>query len=766
MNPWRGTVSCIALTALAWSATAVAQDGESATVEEIVVTAERRAENLQRTPIAISALNAETVEKLGISQVTDLGNIAPNLNILPGTSTSVGSVITLRGIATPTDEMMTLDTPVGLYIDGVYLARSGASAFDVGDIERVEVLRGPQGSLFGRNTTGGAVNFVTRQPSEDFGLVTKLGVGNFDAWNGRLTIDSGRLGDLARLSLTYVHRERGGLTDNVLASKRRDPGAQNIDAVRAAVTLDPASNLSLDYVFDYSDRRAQSMAFQMVDANDTVRTYLENSLALGGKAPIIQRDRVKQIALDNDGGSRDQIWGHMVRAKLDFGAVAIKSTTAFRAWNSRSRSDLDGLGGIRGLVFSGDFYAPTVEDVGLFHSSNSRRQRQFSQEVEFASQNDDPFQWVAGAFYFEEKGRENAPQVATAVLDVRTLLPANLQAGFPEELALQGFRAPSRLTYRSKSRSHAIFGQLSYRPEAFDDRLGLTLGGRYNWDTKSIDETSPFVLKDKVRFSEPTGSATVDFRANQDVNVYARVARGYRSGGYSVRTSQEPFLPETLWSYEVGVKSELFDNRLRLNAAAFLNNYDDQQISQPVLNANGTFGQVVVNAGKTRYQGFEIEAVAVPMAGLTLSGNVGYIDIDILKFAAFGGDISDIAKPQNAPSVTANTSAEYAFNLANVGRLTVRGDWNYRSKIYFFATPVGLSFFDETISGARSLFDAQLRLDDVKLTDGANLSVSAFVKNLTNMKHTTRAIDFGALGYAGVWYGDPRTYGLEMTVRF
>lgn len=766
MKPWRGTASCVALAALAWSATASAQDSGNTTVEEIVVTAERREQNLQRTPIAISAVSAATVEKLGISQVTDLANIAPNLNVLPGTSTSVGSVITLRGIATPTDEMMTLDTPVGLYIDGVYLARSGASAFDVGDIERVEVLRGPQGSLFGRNTTGGAVNFITRAPAEEFGIVTKLGVGNFDAWNSRLTVDSGRLGDLARVSLTYVHRERNGVTDNIFAPGSRDPGAQNIDAVRAAVTLDPASNLSLDYVFDYSDRRAQAMAFQMVNANATVRAYLANSVASGGMAPIIQRDRVNKIALDNDGGSRDQIWGHMVRAKLDFDTIAIKSTTAFRAWNSRSRSDLDGLGGIRGLVFSGNLYAPTVEDVGLFHSSNRRRQRQFSQEIELASRNDGPFQWVAGAFYFEEKGREDAPQLATAVLDVRSLLPTDLQASFPEALAFQGFRAPSLLRYRSKSRSHAIFGQISYRPESLDDRLGLTIGGRYNWDRKSIDETSPFILKDNVSFSEPTGSATIDFRANRDVNVYARVARGYRSGGYSVRTSQDPFLPETLWSYEMGVKSELFDNRVRLNASAFLNNYDNQQISQPVLNANGTFGQVVVNAGKTRYQGFEIEAVAVPIAGLTLSGNVGHIDIDILKFAAFGGDIADIAKPQNAPAMTANTSAEYAFDLTNLGRLTIRADWNYRSKIYFFATPVGLPFFDETISGARSLIDAQVRLDNVELTNGAKLSMSAFVKNLTNKKHTTRAIDFGALGYAGVWYGEPRTYGLEMTARF
>ncbi len=763
MFPYRSTISYGALLALMSSSAAVAQD--NATVTEIIVTAERRSENLQRTPVAISALSAETVEKLGIRQVTDLGNIAPNLNILPGTSTSVGSVITLRGIATPTDEMMTLDTPVGLYIDGVYLARSGASAFDVGDIERIEVLRGPQGSLFGRNTTGGAVNFITRQPAEDFGVVTKLGIGSFDARNARLTLDTGRLADVARLSLTYVHRQRDGLTKNILASDSHSPGAQNIDAVRAALALDLSDNFTTEYVFDYSDRKAQSMAFQMVNANETIRTYLANSSSLGGRDAVIQQQRVDQIALDNDGGSRDKIWGHMVRSKLDLGDIAVKSTTAFRGWNSRSRSDLDGLGGIRGLLFSGDPYDPTVGDIGLFHSSNSRRQRQFSQEIELSSQNDGPLQWVAGAFYFTEKGQENAPQVATAILDVRSFLDEELRDDFPVELALQGFRAPSRLQYHSKSRSFAIFGQASYRPEALDDRLGLTVGMRYNWDKKSINETLPFVLKDSVTFEEPTGSASLDFRANRDLNFYARVARGYRSGGYSVRTSQDPFLPESLWSYEVGVKSELFNNRLRLNAAAFLNNYDDQQISQPVLNTNGTFGQVVVNAGKTRYKGVEIEAVAVPTSGLTLSGNFGYVDIDILKFSAFGGDISDIAKPQNAPSFTANASVEYGFDWNNVGKVSLRGDWNYRSQIYFFATPVGLPFFDETISGARSLFDAQLRIDDIKLNDGANLSVTAFVKNAANKKHKTRAIDFGALGYAGVWYGEPRTYGLELTVR-
>lgn len=765
-NQW-GCVSLMALAGAILAMPAQAQQLEENTIGlgEIVVTAQRRTENLQRTPIAISAVTADVVEKLGISEVTDLGNMAPNLNVLPGTSTSVGSVITLRGIATPTDEMMTLDTPVGLYIDGVYLARSGASAFDVGEIERIEVLRGPQGSLFGRNTTGGAVNFITRKPSEDFGLLAKAGVGSFGGWNTKLTLDSGRIADIARVTLSYVHRERNGLTDNVLARSKNDPGAQNIDSVRAAVTLDPSDAITIDYVFDYSDRNAHPYAFQMINATDAVRAYLNNSVALGGNAPLIRKERVKEIALDNDGGAHDRIWGHMVRVAADLDEITVKATTAFRGWNSRSRADLDGQGGLKGLLFSGNPYNPTVADVGLFHSSNSRRQRQFSQEFEIASAGDGPVQWVAGAFYFRETGRERAPQKAVAVLDVRAFLPEALRPGFSEALAYQGFVSPGLLEYNSKSKSQALFAQVSYRPEALDDALGFTLGGRYNWDKKSVTQTAPFVNDESVSFSEPTGNATIDYRVTDDVNVYGRVARGYRSGGYSVRSSQAPFRPEKLWSYETGVKADLLDKRLRLNAAAFINNYTDQQVSQPVLNPNGTFGQIIVNAGKTSYQGFEVEAVAMPVHGLTLSGSLGYIDIDIKRFAALGGDIADIAKPQNAPSLTANASVEYSFDVASLGSLTLRGDWNYRSKMYFFATPVGMQFFDDIVSPGRSLLDAQIRLDDIAFGNG-DWSLTAFVKNITNKKHTTRAIDFGALGYAGVWYGDPRTWGLELSVRF
>lgn len=763
-------VGCVSLIALAGAAMAVPAQAQTAdeTVSglgEIVVTAQRRSENLQRTPIAISAVTADVVEKLGISEVTDLANIAPNLNVLPGTSTSVGSVITLRGIATPTDEMMTLDTPIGLYIDGVYLARSGASVFDVGEIERIEVLRGPQGSLFGRNTTGGAVNFITRKPSEDFGLIAKAGIGRFGSWNSKLTLDTGRIADSARVTLSYAHRERHGLTDNVLARSRNDPGAQNIDSVRAAVTLDPSDAVTIDYVFDYSDRNAHPYALQMINATSMVRAYLDNSPALGGNAPLIQKERVKEIALDNDGGAHDRIWGHMVRLAADFDQITVKTTTAFRGWNSKSRADLDGQGGLRGLLFSGNPYDPNVGDVGLFHSSNNRRQRQFSQEFEIASAGDGPLQWVAGAFYFRETGRERAPQQAVAVVDVRTFLPEAQRALFPAALAYQGFVSPGLLEYRSKSRSEALFGQVSYRPQALDGRLGLTIGGRYNWDKKSVNQTAPFINNDSVSFSEPTGNATLDYRVTGDVNVYGRVARGYRSGGYSVRSSQSPFRPEKLWSYETGIKADLLDNRLRLNAAAFINSYTDQQVSQPVLNPNGTFGQIIVNAGKTSYQGVELEAVAIPAQGLTLTGSLGYIDIDIKRFDALGTDIAGSAKPQNAPSVTANASMEYAFDMGSLATLTLRGDWNYRSRMYFFATPVGMPFFDDIVSPGRSLVDAQIRLDDVAIGNG-DWSLTAFVKNLTDKKHTTRAIDFGALGYAGVWYGDPRTWGLELSVRF
>ncbi|MEN9391938.1 MAG: hypothetical protein RLZZ104_281, partial [Pseudomonadota bacterium] len=211
---------------------AYAQDADegSSGLEEIVVTANKREENLQQAPLAISAVGSEQLELRGLSEVKDLSAIAPNVSIVGGTTNATAAVVSIRGIPSPADETQGYDSPIGLYQDGVYLARSSAASFEVADIERVEVLRGPQGTLFGRNTTGGAINFITKKPDNEASLKLKLGAGNYGQMLGRFVLNSGDLGG-ARMSLGYLRRERNGIVDNLLEPKdSRDPGSAKVDS--------------------------------------------------------------------------------------------------------------------------------------------------------------------------------------------------------------------------------------------------------------------------------------------------------------------------------------------------------------------------------------------------------------------------------------------------------------------------------------------------------------------------------------------------------
>lgn len=226
---------------LALAAPAMAEDAANADggkLDEIVVTAQKREQNLQVVPLAISAISAAKVEQLGIRDSRDLSGIAPNVTVTQGTTSMAAAVISIRGITTPAAESFGLDTANALYVDGIYIARSAASGLDVSDIERVEVLRGPQGTLFGRNTTGGAIAFISRTPSKDLRIKAQVGYGNYSAWNGKVTVDPGAMGPLTT-SFSFSHSSRNGVVDNILQpDKSLDPGSRKSDAFRAAARLD------------------------------------------------------------------------------------------------------------------------------------------------------------------------------------------------------------------------------------------------------------------------------------------------------------------------------------------------------------------------------------------------------------------------------------------------------------------------------------------------------------------------------------------------
>jgi iron complex outermembrane receptor protein len=530
--------------------------------------------------------------------------------------------------------------------------------------------------------------------------------------------------------------------------------------------------------------------------------------------------------------STDRIWGNMFRIEAEAEGATLRTTTAYRSWNNKIRgSDLDGLGSLRGALFNigptntlNGFPAAilsgnplTGSGLGLpagtaaflssqaipqitqslFTATNAREQHQWSQEIELVSNGDGPFQWVVGGFFFRESGNERNVQSFGFVLDTNQAvynstnfggLAPLIQANNPARFRV--IPQASTLDYKADGTSKAVYGQASYRPGGEDGALGVTLGLRYSWDEKEVlrrqNGATPYTTGiDKAvnygtkKFSAPSGHLTVDYRANDDVNLYARAARGYRSGGFNLRQATTaalpltPFNEENIDSFELGAKTEI-GGRIRLNAAVFHNIYKDQLVTVPVpIVGTGSFGTITVNAGKTTYTGLELEGQFKISDTFSIDGNFGYIDIKIKNFP--GADITNTARniagllsgAGYAPKYTGAIAGNVVVPLSGDSKLTGRLGYNYTAKYQMFGNTLTAPFSKATEGDARGLVDGQLRIDGIKLGGSGNgFGLTLWGKNLTNEKYVTRSVDFGQLGFAGVIFGDPRTYGVTLDVEF
>lgn len=838
--------SLLALTA----APAMAQEAEdnSAGNGDIIVTAQKREQNLQEVPLAITAISGDKLDQLQVTDSQDLSGLAPNVTVLSGTVSNGAAVISIRGITNPASETFGLDTANGLYVDGIYIARSGATGLDVTEIERVEVLRGPQGTLFGRNTTGGAIAFISRQPKDEFGVKGEIGYGNFNALNGKIAVDTGLMGGAAKATFSYSHRQRDGFVDNILEpDDSKDPGARESDSFRAAIRVEPTDSGYLQYIFDWSKIKGNPGPFQLVAVSNGAPRA---PITLGGilvtqtqQAPVQQflagatfanpacaalaaptREYRDTICLNSDEMSTDKMWGHNFQAYNDFDAFAVKMTAGYRQWeNKYASSDLDGMGAFSGplftqaTVFNGfagtaaapflpfvfptgtpqsviDFVAgspvPTA-NADLFTSGNDRKHKQFSTELEISGSND-LFDWVVGGFYFWEKGSEDNPQNSGFVLDTNTgvfsrfgSLSSIFQAANPARYRL--VVTPARLVYTAQSESTAIYGQTTIYPMGPDGALSLTLGGRYTWDDKSIvrlqNGAAPTARPETgaTSFSKFTWNAMARYEFTDDVSVYARAATGYRSGGFNAgdptitgTTTIPAFNEESVTSYEVGLKTELFDNRLRFNIAAYHNIYDDLAVTTPVLVGGGTFQTRIVNAGKVKYYGVEADFLLTLTDNFYVDGSAGYIDIKFKEFNAGQpvnptdpiANIASVVRPTYTSPFTSNIGLNAVFPIGSNGmELKARVSYTHEDPKYSFASTVASPFNEQVKADAVDLVDAQIVLDQIPL-GGGKAKFMVWGKNLTDDNNLVRAIDFGPLGYAGGYYGEPRTFGATFGFEF
>lgn len=739
---------------------------------DIVVTAQKRAENLQDTPLAVSALTAETLQNRRIADISDISAAAPNLTTTITPSSTTNIAVHIRGIG-ESDPVLTVDSPVGIYVDGVVIGRTAGAVFDLVDLERVEVLRGPQGTLYGRNTTGGAVNFITAKPARSFKASHIFSYGRFDYFQSRTTVDTGELGDSGlAFKLSYLHKQVSGYADDLNQPDRRDPGANNVDAIRIAAGFDRGGAVRVDYAFDFNNSKSYSVPFQLAAARPDILAYLGNLQALGGNPVVIGRDRINRLRL-NQGELRDEVMGHTLTAEFDLSdAITLRSLTGYRQWdNSVERTDLDGNDGLRGFTVSPAILAPPnafipigVRPVELFGASNNRFQSQWSQELNLLGKIGQSTDFVLGAFYFKEKARENNPQTLTLVL----ASPAPIPLGPGLSTSQFGVALNPQLIYRHRSESKAIFGQVTVRPM---DRLGITAGLRYTEDKKHLDQTQPVtqIRELDAKFSQVNWAASLDYKVTNDMLFYARAATGYKAGGFNPRSVGGSFDPEKILSYEAGLKTEWFDRHLRVNVTGFHSRYKNLQVSQ-FLAGTGGASSITVNAGKSTYTGVEAEILASPLPGITINATGGYVDRKFKSFVIRDVatnqliDVADEARFHYSASTTANAGAQYETELG-FGQFLARLDWTYRSRIYFHPLD-RLNPFNTVLSdGAVGRFDARVAVSDIAM-GGARATIALWGKNITDKDYLYSGIDFGSLGFAGAVFAQPRTYGIDVRLDF
>ncbi|WP_417320930.1 TonB-dependent receptor [Emcibacter sp.] len=716
--------TCVATMAISTTpAFAAEQEADSSfTLEEIVVTARKRAESLQETPIAISAFSAAALEDRGAGNINDVANFVPNLQYSSSAAGTVGaSSFAVRGIG-QSDFITTTEPGVGVYLDGVYLARVTGAALDLADVERVEVLRGPQGTLFGRNTIGGAVSVITAKPTGELGGKAEVTVGNHARFNGRFSADFPIVNDVLAGKVSLLTKNSDGYGyDNDPAGGAGNLGEEGDVAGRLQLLYTPQDNLSFLLSGDHTRRRGTIMPLGRVG-------YVQNAANAafddGGSNSLVSNDDPNAVRFDTPAKDEMDVYGISLTSDIGLGDMDLKLITAYREQSGLSGQDFDG------------------GSSPILNQLIDSEQDQFSQEIQLTGTAfDDRLEWLAGAYYFRETGQ------------------------FDQDVVLGG--APVLIYTGSTTDSYALFAQGSY---SLTEKLSVTAGLRWTSEKKAVDVDTffgPFQLVDEVRdetFSAISPKASIEYQATDDMMVYASIGRGFRSGGFNGRpfapSDLFPFDEETTTAYEVGVKSDFFDRRLRLNIAGFYTDYKDIQLTATTQNDLGQFIVLTANAGKAEIYGIEVEVQAMPVDGLFVYGGLGYADNGNLDPQT--GFTFDTSAGKNLPGAsewTLSVGGDYRFSVADGWAAMIGADYSWRSEYDHQA-----SNQSETVrEDGYGLLNARLSVGP----DDESWKLTFYGKNLTDEVYRVYGQDsMSSQGVAVAWFGPTREYGVTLGFNF
>ncbi|MBP1686512.1 MAG: TonB-dependent receptor [Deltaproteobacteria bacterium] len=758
--------------------------GQAMEIEEITVTAQKREEALQETPISVTALTSDALQNAGVSSLLDIAASVPSVRLSnnPGGNNSI--TFAMRGLSQGSPQ--TAFAPkVGLYLDGAYIAQLKGSNFDLEDAERVEVLRGPQGTLYGRNTIGGAVNFITNKPTEDRSITVSSEVGNYDTFKGRATFNVPLIGKngffqseaLGTLSLretagykTHEGFYRNALAANMPATPRPGGGADYDDLNRVfnftALRWQPTRDVKLDYLFEYHRYHQHTTNFALTyvyPGSPISRPQVPSLYAV----PYIQKNRpdviptnaVNQVDVPRTDESRDDGHHrmHILTGSWDIGelgplgSTTLKSISVYRSLLAEGVRDADGT------------------PLPIADTSTPSSITHWSQELQWIG-NAPRVHYILGAYYFGEYDMYRSRQ------------------------SFFGGASKTSLKNFNKLKSYAAYGQGTWTPPILNDRLSLTAGLRITQEQVHLDH---FITQVARPFSQVGGKAfggihgagapgidpmgDISYQWTDDVMTYVRAARGFAGGGINpagtIPQLFTPFDPESLWNFEAGFKTQWLNNRLRLNADGYFSYYKDLQ--QTVFRASPTLGtlQISSNVDRAEIWGMEFEGTAIPFRGMEATVAYSFLAPKFTKWLdqAFDANNRPIFDPAgnpvlenvadqrtfgNSPRHQITAGLTYTAPPTTTGTFSAHLDVFWQDKVVFVVN--NLTAGSQADEGwAYALVNGRLAYVGIPLQKGS-LDVAVYSRNLLDRKYRTYGIDFGSsVGFSGNQYGDPRTCALR-----
>lgn len=724
----------------------VGEDGSG--IDEIVVTAQRRSQNVQDVPIAITAVTGETLREAGVRDPRDLILLVPSLSMQAGTAASTTSLF-IRGVGIGDFNSNTTGA-VGVYVDDVFIGANAGKLFNIFDSDGIEVLKGPQGTLYGRNTTAGAIRFSSAKPTDTFsGNISAL-YGRFDELRIEGGVGGPIAGDVLKVRVSGLYHRNDGTTFNRVTGNR----VNDLDMWAGRVILDFTPNADTLVRVTAHGGRNSGGARQFQHRGQGV-DFLGNPALLPDGTPTdgfgyADTDGNPYAGdYDVEGKERINVFGASLLGQLTFGGVQLTSISAYEQVNRSTLEDTD---------------ASPNQVINAYYED---RPRQFSQELRLQSVGENTFNWIVGGFYFHDKlATDSAFDLLRGLRD-----PTAPLGGFDPVTSLGLLRYP----YTQKTDSYALFGQGHYK---LTNSLTATLGLRYSHDRIDMNFASLFdalgtvvprkaysdVIVPLVNFNQRQSFDDLSWRVAlnykfDDTLIYGSYSKGYNSGGFAGGASTDaaqlvPFNSEKLYAYEIGVKTDLFDRHLRFNASAFHYDYRDLQVF--IFDLSGPVPvQRKLNAGNASIWGLEAEITAKPVRNFELFGAFTVMDSEYKTFTALGGASFAGNRLVNAPNFSGVAGMRLTVPFDNGSEIRANVDATYTSSIFLYPDNSAL-----TKVGGYGLVNARLAWSAPE----GKYEVALWAKNITKTEYVTGI--FPIITQDQVNFNEPRTFGIQLSARF